>query len=103
MCVVLIITFTTNNILFYRLVTHLVMMGFIADVHFAYLSGKSTYDCIERIVQHIQKGIKIQQHSPCIFYDFSAAFDCVRCNVLLWKLCHEFLLSGFTLHSRRLN
>ena len=29
-----------------------------------------------------------------IFYDFSAAFDCVRINILKWKLKEEYFIEG---------
>ena len=78
----------------YRLVTYIVKMQLLSSVHYAYLRGRSTQDCITFIVDKILRNKKKNRDTHAIFFDFSSAFDTIRFNVLLWKLENEFFISG---------
>ena len=83
-----------EKILVYRMVTYLVRLRLLESVHFAYLSGRSTTDCIVYIVDRITRNLNRNIKTHGVFFDFSSAFDTVQLNLLLWKLRHEYFMTG---------
>ena len=83
-----------EKILCYRLVSYLIHLQLLADCHFAYLRARSTQDAVTYILDHIYESFARKKETHAVFFDFSAAFDCVRINILEWKLKHEFHITG---------
>ena len=83
-----------EKVLVFRLVTYIIRLQLLANVHFAYLAGRSTSDCLIYMIDQIEKNMNngIKTHS--VFFDFSSAFDCVHHGILTWKLEHEFFIKG---------
>ena len=83
-----------EKILCYRLVNYIIELQLLASCHFAYLRARSTQDAVALLVDRITKQFSAGKDVHSVFFDFSAAFDCVRANVMAWKLEHEFFISG---------
>ena len=83
-----------EKIMIYRLINYLIHLQLISPHHFAYLSGRSTTDCIVTILDQFQRNINRKIPTHAIFFDFSSAFDTVQHNILLWKLEHEYFING---------
>ena len=86
-----------EKILCYRLVNYIIKLRLLSSSNFAYLKARSTQDAVTFIVDSITRQRTNGQDTFAVFFDFSAAFDCVRPNVLRWKLENEFFISGFFL------
>ena len=80
----------------YRLVTYLAQLQLLDATQFAYLPGRNTADCITYLIDRIQRNLNAKQGSTSnvIFFDFSSAFDTVQHDILLWKLEHEYFITG---------
>ena len=80
----------------FRLVTYLAQLQLLDATQFAYLPGRSTTDCILFLLDRVQRNLNSDRNatSNAIFFDFSSAFDTVQHNVLLWKLKHEYFITG---------
>ena len=83
-----------EKVLCYRLVNYLIVLRLMGRNHFGYLRGRSTQDCILYMVDNIMRNMNRKRITHGIFYDFSAAFDCVRINILEWKLKREYFIEG---------
>ena len=88
-----------EKIMVYRLVTYLVRLQLLEPVHFAYLSGRSTTDCMVYMVDRIMRNMNKRLKTHAVYFDFSSAFDTVQLPMLLWKLEHEYFISGRFLES----
>ena len=78
----------------FRLVSYLIHLRLLSQVHFAYLGGRSTTDCVVNLVDKIQRDKQLGVDTHAVFFDFSAAYDCVRLDLLAWKLEHEYFIQG---------
>ena len=78
----------------FRLVSYLIHLRLLSQVHFAYLGGRSTIDCVVNLVDKIQRDKAKKEDSHAVFFDFSAAYDCVRLDLLAWKLENEYFIQG---------
>ena len=83
-----------EKIMVYRLSTYVIRLQLLSRCHFAYLSGRSTQDAFVYLVDRLQRSINRRIDAHCIFFDMTSAFDTVRLPQLLWKLEHEYFISG---------
>ena len=90
-----------EKIMVYRLVTYLVRLRLLSRVHFAYLSSRSPTDAVVYLVDRFTRNFNNNQETHAIFFDMTSAFDTVRIPLLLWKLEHEFFITGIFLDCLR--
>ena len=83
-----------EKILVFRLSTYVLRLQLLSSVHFAYLRGRSTTDCLVYMLDRIQRNMQQRINTHCIYFDFSSAFDTVQHSILLWKLEHQFFIKG---------
>ena len=83
-----------EKVLCYRMVNYMITLGLLSKAHFGYLRGRNTQDCVTYLVDKIMRNYNNKMETHTIFYDFSAAFDCVRINILIWKLENEYFIHG---------
>ena len=83
-----------EKILCYRFVSYLIILRLLSPTHFGYLMGRNTQDCIVYMVDQIMRNMNKKETTYGIFFDFSAAFDCVRTNILIWKIEKEYFIQG---------
>ena len=75
------------------------MIDLISNVQYAYTQGRSSIDCLQILLDRIERNMNNGQDTHAIFYDLSSAYDTVQPNVLLWKLEHEYFISGVFLQT----
>ena len=90
-----------EKIMVFRLSTYVIRLRLIAPIHFAYLRGRSTTDCIVYMVDQIQRNLNRRWKTHTVYFDLSSAFDTVQHQVLLWKLQHQFFITGPFLETLR--
>ena len=90
-----------EKLLQYRLLTYLVRLQLISAEQFAYIPSRSTQDCIIFLVDRLQRTLNKGLQANAVFFDFSSAFDTVQHQTLLWKLQHEYFITGRFLNTLR--
>ena len=88
---------TLEKILCCRLVNYIIKLRLLSECHFGYLKGRSTQDAVTYIVEKITNDFGNKKGTHSVFFDYSAAFDCVRIDVLLWKIKNEYGINGIFL------
>ena len=83
-----------EKIMYHRLTTYLIHLELLSSSQFAYLSGRSTTDCLIYFIDRIQRNLNRNIDSNVIFVDFSSAFDTVQHGILIWKMEHEYFIIG---------
>ena len=83
-----------EKIMNYRIVTYMVRLQLLSPKHFAYLPGRSTKDCVSFLIDRILRNFNRKRLTHAIFFDLSSAFDTVQHDLLLWKLKHEYFITG---------
>lgn len=66
----------------YRLINQLIYLQLLARSHFAHLRACSTEDAVTYILDQMYESFERKVSTHSTFFDFSAAFDCVRVNTL---------------------
>ena len=90
-----------EKLMVYRLVTYLVRLRLLSRLHFAYISCRSTTDAIVYLVNRLEQNLNRCKTAHGVFFDMSSAFDTVRIPLLLWKLEHEYFITGPFLETLR--
>ncbi len=83
-----------EKIICIRIVNFVIHLRLLAKNHFGYLRARSCQDAVTYLVDNITNNYTKKKSTHSVFFDFSAAFDCVRTNILLWKLEYEFHIRG---------
>ena len=83
-----------EKVMGFRLATYIIRLRLLSPQHFAYLRGRSTMDCVVYLMDQIQRNMRRRAATHVVYFDLSSAFDTVQHKVLIWKLEHEFFITG---------
>ena len=88
-----------EKVMVYRLGRYLMELNLLSSIHYAYIQGRSSIDCLQYVIDQIETNQNHNIDTHAALYDLTSAYDTVRHKVLLWKLEHEYFISGIFLQT----